>query len=227
MIYTLIGMSNLGKTHWAERLKNECGFQRIDCDALVEAKLGPQLRSLGYSGIEDVAKWMGFPYDAQYPQTSREFMRCEQEVMLEVIEQLRSSATDRPVVIDTCGSVIYTGDEVIASLREFSTVIYLEASLEHRKKLFDRYIAEPKPVVWGDNAFAPVQSETPTKTLERCYPTLLQTRAERYETMAHVKVPFELHRASGVTPFDLFPGLVAPIHAPINEEVRKPGIARS
>lgn len=129
MIYTLIGMSNLGKTHWAERLKGECGFTRIDCDALVEDKLGVQLKTLGYTGIEEVAKWMGFPFDAQYPQTSAEFVQAERAVMLEIIDQLRTSSANQPTVIDTCGSVIYTGDEVIASLRELSTVIYLEASL--------------------------------------------------------------------------------------------------
>lgn len=226
MIYTLVGMSNLGKTHWAERLKRECGFMRIDCDAMVEDKLGAQLRLLGYAGIEDVAKWMGFPYDPQYPQTSKEFVGAERAVMFEIIEKLRKLTSVQPIVIDTCGSVIYTGDDVIGALKELSTVVYLEASLEHRTELFERYIAEPKPVIWGDNAFSPQTFEEPTETLKRCYPDLLEKRSKRYEQMAHKIIPFERHRENTATPFDLFPGLVSPISPTAAEVERAQGIPR-
>lgn len=77
MMITLIGMSNLGKKHWSNRLVQECEFERVDCDSLVEAKLGPYLKDIGYSGIQDVAKWMGFPFDQQYPETSSKFVECE------------------------------------------------------------------------------------------------------------------------------------------------------
>ncbi len=151
MNITLIGMSNLGKTHWATRLEAECGFRRIDCDALVEAALAPHLKSKGHSGIQDVAKWMGQPFAEQYPVTSQEFVRCEREVMLKVIDMLLEAQTrdGPPLAIDTCGSVIYAGDDIKQSLRELTRVVYLVASGEHRAQLFDRYMAEPKPVIWG------------------------------------------------------------------------------
>jgi len=38
MHVTLIGASNIGKTHWADRLAAEYDFEKIDCDFLVEEK---------------------------------------------------------------------------------------------------------------------------------------------------------------------------------------------
>ena len=74
MHITLIGMSNIGKTHWSNLLVTERGFTKIDCDFRIEQKLGPELTKLGYHGIRDVAKWMGQPFDPQYPETSRKFL---------------------------------------------------------------------------------------------------------------------------------------------------------
>ena len=91
MHITLVGMSNIGKTHWSNRLAAEAGFERIDCDFLVEQKLGTELTKLGYAGIEDVAKWMGQPYASQYPDTSQKFVNCERAVMREILDKLQSN----------------------------------------------------------------------------------------------------------------------------------------
>jgi hypothetical protein len=205
---TLIGMSNLGKTHWANRLAAECGFRRIDCDALVEAALAPHLKSKGFSGVQDVAKWMGQPFDQQYSVTSQEFVRCEREVMRDVIGLLREAhgKDGPPLAIDTCGSVIYAGDDIKQSLRELTQVVYLEASEQHRVQLFERYMAEPKPVIWG-SAFNRDDGEDSRQALARCYPALLSSRARFYEDWAHVSVPFEVHRAADASPVSVFSGL--------------------
>jgi hypothetical protein len=190
-------MSNIGKSHWARHLAEHEGYERVDCDALVEDKLAGELVRLGYKGLHDVAKWMGQPFDAQYPDTSRKYLAFEREVMLETLERIRSAPAN-PLVIDTTGSVIYVGDDVAAELKALTRVVYFEASHHHVAKLFDRYIAHPKPVIWGDS-FAPLEGETPEDALRRCYPNLLDYRAHCYSALAHVQLPFEQHKAHGAT----------------------------
>jgi shikimate kinase len=194
MHITLIGMSNIGKTHWARRLEAESGFARIDCDQMIENKIGPEMTRLGHKGIAGVAKWMGQPFDPQYPETSRAFLDYEKTVMEEVLRRLRFSPRDQSLVIDTSGSVIYASDAIITPLRALTKVIYFEASRAHADKILARYVSDPKPLVWGDNAFAPRTGEKPDEALKRCYPDLLESRARRYAEMAHVTVPFEKHR---------------------------------
>lgn len=195
MHISLIGMSNIGKSHWSRQLVATEGFERIDCDALVENKLAGELVKLGYRGIHDVAKWMGQPYDAQYPDTSRKYLASEREVMLEVIDRLQSKPT-KPFVIDTTGSVVYTGADIEAKLKSLTRTVYFEASESHVAKLFERYMANPKPVIWGDQ-FAVAPGETLPDTLRRCYPKLLAYRAARYRALAHICIPYEKHKASG------------------------------
>lgn len=204
---SLIGMSNIGKTHWAERLEREGGYERIDCDALVEEELSPQLRALGFTGISDVARWMGQPSESQYAETSETFRRCEREVMLAILERIRARRSGKPFVVDTCGSVIYTGTDISQEMCELTTVVYLQASADHTAELFRRYMAEPKPVIWG-SSYAPQSGETPLKSLERCYPLLLQSRALRYEQLAHWAVPFEVHRDMAAGPKAILPELL-------------------
>jgi shikimate kinase len=197
-------MSNIGKTHWAERLAAERGFERIDCDQMIEDRLGSELTQLGYKGIAGVAKWMGQPFDPQYAETSQAFIDHEKAVMEEVLRRLHFSPRDKQLVIDATGSVIYTGDDIIEPLRSFTRVVYLEASRAHVKEMLARYVSDPKPLVWGDHAFAPGHNEKPEETLKRCYPDLLESRARRYAKMAHVTIPFEQHRKSGATIDALF-----------------------
>ena len=197
MHISLIGMSNIGKSHWARRLAAESGYERVDCDTLVEKMLGDELAKLGYKGIHDVAKWMGQPFDPQYPDTSRKYLACERAVMLNIIERLRSDPY-KPLVIDTTGSVIYSGEDVTEQLKALTRVVYFCASERHVAKLFERYIANPKPVIWGDS-FQPLPGEVPAETLKRCYPNLLAYRAERYGAMAHIGVSFEQHKAPHTT----------------------------
>lgn len=193
MHITLIGMSNIGKSHWSQQMAHQLGFERIDCDTLVEQKLEPQLAKLGFKGLQDVARWMGQPYAPQYPKTSTTYLGCEQDVMREAIEKLRKAPSGKRIVVDTTGSVIYTGQAIIDALKSLTQVIYLEASPQHIELLFQKYIAEPKPVIWADN-YQPQSGETTEAALKRCYPALLQSRARLYGKMAHVKIPYDRHK---------------------------------
>lgn len=194
MHITLIGMSNIGKSRWAQKLATE-GYEPIACDTLIEHRLAPQLASQGYAGIDDVAKWMGQPFDAQYPATSADYLAAERDVMREAIARLEAKS-GAPFIIDTTGSVIYMGGDIAGKLRALSRIVYLEASPAHVTQLFERYLGNPKPVIWN-GVYAPQPGEAPQEALKRCYPKLLQSRASLYAQLAHVTIPYEKHRAAG------------------------------
>lgn len=199
---TLIGMSNIGKSYWSERLATEAGFVRDDCDYMAERKLEPELIKQGYKGLCDVAKWMGQPFAPQYAETSRKYLASERETMLEIIDGLRTERAGSRHVIDTSGSVIYVGDDVKEQLRALTRVVYLEAPLGHHAELFKRYIEKPKPVIWGD-AYACADDEKPEAALARCYPNLLAERAARYKAMAHDIIPYERHNRYASDPLSV------------------------
>jgi hypothetical protein len=175
---SLVGMSNIGKTHWSNRLVGEAGFEHIDCDVLVEKKLDSELVTLGYRGLSDVAKWMGQPYDSQYAYTSQKYLACEREVMLEVLEMLRRPSK-KPYVVDTTGSVIYTGDDILEELKKLTRIVHFEATPAHVTKLFERYIANPKPVIWG-SSYAKPEPESQASAGQQLNAELLARRAQRY-----------------------------------------------
>src|SRR5690349_2515878 len=105
MFLTLIGMSGVGKSACAAALAAR-GFQVIDCDALIAARLQAVT---GYSeaSLEELGRWMGFPYEADFRRREDLFMACEQDVLRDVLAQATASTATQNCVIDTGGSVIY------------------------------------------------------------------------------------------------------------------------
>ena len=93
-------------------------------------------------------------------------------------------ASGRPLVLDTTGSVIYTGNNLLLRLRRRMTIVYLAASAEEQQLLIERYLSDPKPVLWR-GAFQPKRGETARETVARCYPTLISARRQSYEALAH------------------------------------------
>ena len=134
MVITFIGMSGCGKSYWSERIAKEKDFQRFCCDDLIEEKLSIELKALGYSGINDMAKWMGMPWSKQFKENEQKYLNSEIEVMQDLIEKLKSNTVGgnagKAVVIDTTGSIIYTGKAILESLHRFSRIVYLEANKE-------------------------------------------------------------------------------------------------
>jgi len=189
----LVGMSNIGKSHWARRLEKQARYERVECDAMIERKLGVELTRLGYAGIADVAKWMGQPYEPRYPETSAKYLAYETEVMREVLARLKTDP-EKPMVIDTTGSVIHTGSAILDELKARTRVIYFEASLNHVSQLFERYMANPKPVIW-EKPMQVADGEDPRDALRKGYPKLLADRARRYAELAHMTLPYERHKS--------------------------------
>lgn len=195
MKISLIGMSGTGKSYWSKKLEKE-GFIRFGCDDLIENKLEEQLKVLGFNGINDVAKWMGQPFDNQYPATSKKYLSFEKEVMETILKTIES--IEYNVVIDTTGSVIYTGEDIINKLKKQTKIIYLDTPFEVQQKMFALYIQDPKPVIWGD-IFEKHDNQTNKQSLQSCYPKLLESRSKQYALLADNILHYHRLRESGYT----------------------------
>jgi shikimate kinase len=182
----LIGMSGTGKTFWTKRLAL-AGHPSVCCDDRIEQRLRPHLQGGGYSGINGVASWMGWPDTPTYAQREAEYLAEEIAALDEVLTDLERNPS-RELILDTTGSVIYTGNNLLLRLRRQMTVVYLAATPEQQKLLIERYLSDPKPVLWR-GAFQPRKNETPSETVARCYPMLISARRQSYQALAHCSIP--------------------------------------
>ena len=181
----LIGMSGSGKTFWAKKLA-EKGARAIFCDDEIEQRLAPRLGPGRYSGINGVAAWMGWPDSPTYAEREAEYLAEEIHALDEVLQELEEKR-DSSLVLDTTGSVIYAGNHLLMRLRRQMTIVYLAATEQERQLLIERYLNDPKPVLWR-GAFQPKNGETPRETVARCYPALMEGRRRSYEALAHCTV---------------------------------------
>jgi shikimate kinase len=179
---SLIGMSGAGKSHWAQTLAG-AGFRVISIDDRIEAKLAPDLAAGGYRGIGGVAAWMGWPDHPAYRDREKQYLECEVASMTEALDEIQTSESEG-TVLDTTGSVAYTGEEICRRMQSLTTVVYLEATPTEEDLLIARYLSDPKPVLWGDQ-FAPLPGESARETVARCYPQLIAHRKQIYERYAH------------------------------------------
>lgn len=214
LVVSFIGMSNVGKSHWSRKLRGEglnywfrrlrkVGFERYCCDDLIEARLGPELKVSGYAGgIKDVARWMGQPYDPQYPETSRKYLEFEGEATREALAAVAQAKPDEKIVIDTTGSVIYLAPDILQELSARTRIVYIKASDRVKEKLYSDYLQNPKPVIWGES-FNQKDGETEMEALGRCYPDLLAYRAQRYADLAHITLDYHTLRDPKFTVQDL------------------------
>src|SRR5882762_3603728 len=182
----LIGMSGAGKTFWTKKL-TESGVSAISCDDRIEQKLAPRLSAGGYAGINGVAAWMGWPDSPTYGQRESDYLTEEIHTLDEVLSQLEKHR-EKPLVLDTTGSLIYTGNNLLMRLRRQMTIVYLAASAQEQQLLIERYLTDPKPVLWR-GAFQPKPEESPRETVARCYPSLIAARVTRHLRTAPCKSP--------------------------------------
>jgi shikimate kinase len=182
----LIGMSGAGKTFWSKRLA-QAGHPLVCCDDRIEERLRSRLKSGGYAGINGVASWMGWPDSPTYAQREAEYLAEEIAVLGDVLTDLERNPS-RDLILDTTGSVIYTGNNLLLRLRRQTTVVYLAAAPEEQQLLIERYLSDPKPVLWR-GAFLPKKGEPPRETVARCYPMLIAARRQSYEALAHCTMP--------------------------------------
>lgn len=193
----LIGMSGSGKTHWTKHLA-ALGLPTVSCDDQIEARLAPVLESGGYSGINGVAAWMGWPDSPAYAEREAHYLAEEISTLDEILGELEKDPR-RELILDTTGSVIHAGNNILRRLRRQLTVVYLAASANEQELLIQRYLQDPKPVLWR-GAFQPRRGEAPRDTVARCYPVLIAARRQSYEALAHVTLPVASLRVSIPSP---------------------------
>ena len=182
----LVGMSGTGKTFWTKKLAAS-GRPAICCDDRIEERLARKLAAGGYEGINGVARWMGWPDSATYAEREAEYLAEEIRTLDEVLTELEQQP-QKSLVLDTTGSVIYTGNNLLMRLRRHMTIVYLAASAEEQQVLIERYLNDPKPVLWR-GAFRAKPGESPRETVARCYPALIAARRRSYEALAHCTLP--------------------------------------
>jgi hypothetical protein len=158
-------------------------LSRVSCDDRIEERLAQRLAAGGHTGINGVAAWMGWPDSATYGERESQYLSEEINVLDEVLTGLERDRNGS-LVLDTTGSVIYTGNNLLYRMRKDMTVVYLAASEQERQLLIERYLSDPKPVLWR-GAFVAKREEAPRDTVARCYPALMEARRRSYETLAH------------------------------------------
>jgi hypothetical protein len=182
---SLLGMSGVGKSHWAKKLEAR-GWLRIDCDGEIALRLGEIIPAEpGVEPVTALGLWMGMPWTRGYREREGAYLMLEEQVTASALERARAAAASgRRVVVDCTGSVIYLPAHVLESLARETRPVYLRTPDARRAPMLARYLAEPKPVVWGDR-FRPREGEHDADALSRLYPELLAFRDARYADLAH------------------------------------------
>lgn len=192
MHLSLIGMSGSGKSYWTKKLSKH-GFRTFHCDALIKKKLADELVNI--DGVaQSVGEWMGFPFDAGYRLREKRYLAFEKKVLNEIFDYLKTpdAHSDGDGIIDTTGSVIYTGEDILTKLRRFTTVVHLETPKRVQDKMLAAYLKNRRPVLWRDY-FTMMPDETEDEAIARCYPILMASREHLYRRQAHVTLKYDDH----------------------------------
>jgi shikimate kinase len=189
MHLSLIGMSGSGKSHWSVRLA-ESGFHRFCCDEMIARNLSAELTRADGT-VMDLGEWMGFPYEPNYKEREARYLTHEIRVLDEVLGYVADPARDpgENIIVDTTGSVIYTGETVLEKLGLHTTVVHFSTPPEVQERMLDVYKAQPRPILWRD-VFSEEPGEAHEKALARCYPELLASRERLYEKYADVTIDY-------------------------------------
>ena len=199
--FSLIGMSGAGKSHWSKKMES-LGFQIYSCDDLIAERLGQKLEEKGKSTI-NLAKWMGQPFSEGYPEAEAFYLELEGAVISQICDELEnSSQKDKQVVVDTTGSLIYLENKLLNRLRNLTLTVQLKLPEEKHEKLFETYLLDPKPVIWGE-VYLPREGESPQNTLGRCYRELISFRNERYGLLADCVLDYSFHHCTMTGPEEL------------------------
>ncbi|HIB46171.1 MAG TPA: hypothetical protein EYO46_08145 [Candidatus Lambdaproteobacteria bacterium] len=187
----LIGMSGAGKSFWSKKMEDQ-GYRRYSCDDMIAERLGPELQKNGKTTL-NLAKWMGEPYAKDYPEAEALYLELESAVIAQICDDLEHcSQMDKPVVVDTTGSLIYLKKTLLKRFRNLTRTVHLNLPEEKHEELFEAYLLDPKPVIWKGK-YLPLQGESPQNALSRCYRELLSFRNERYDLNSDIVLDYSFH----------------------------------
>ena len=139
---------------------------------------------------------MGFPYENGYKERESTYLAYEIEVLGEILGYLSANKSEKKVVVDTTGSVIYTGKHILGRLRSQTTVVHLATPPEIKERMLRAYVERPRPVLWRD-VFYKERGETNEEALTRCYSRLLFSRERLYEQHGDVTIKDHIRSQHG------------------------------
>lgn len=197
MRLSLIAMSGSGKSYWAHQLAG-IGFKCFSCDEMIASRLYDELLQADGS-LMPMGKWMGLPYQQGYLKRESKYLANEKKVLKEIFRFIENDYSDpgSNIVIDTTGSVIYTGEEILDKLRQYTTVVYLATPPQIQDQMYRAYLARPRPVLWRGK-FKKNSHEKNKEALARCYPDLLTYRARLYKHYSHITIDYDRYRKAGL-----------------------------
>ena len=181
-----VGMSNAGKSYRSRILQNELDFYWYEVDGHIRVKLGIE-------NVDEMNDWLGLPSSETYQERSIAYLAAEEaSTHLDYLD-----TGGKNLVFDTTGSVIYLSNKAKNWLHNECLVVNIDVGEDSLKEMEERYLREPKPVIWG-TIFEKHKQESEADALARCYPLLLKDRIEKYRDFAHLSIPFiELFNKNG------------------------------
>ena len=183
-------MSGSGKSYWSEKLAWH-GFRRFCLDALITQKLSDRLRREDRNPLT-LGEWMGFPFQDGYQEREGLYLSLEKQLMAEILDWIDENAcagSEANVVLDTTGSVIYTGENLLERLRSLTTIVYFAVPSVIREAMLRQYLSNPRPVLWR-GIFNIEPGESVEEALFRSYNALLDLREVVYRELADVEIDY-------------------------------------
>jgi hypothetical protein len=190
VLISLIGMSGSGKSYWSEKLARQ-GFKLFCVDALITEKLSGELRQEDGSHLT-LGEWMGFPFQDGYKEREELYLASEKQLMAEVLDKIDENVragSEENVVVDTTGSVIYTGQDLLERLRTLTTIIHFTVPAVIREAMLRQYLSNPRPVLWR-GLFSIEPGESAEEALFRSYNALLDSREILYRELGDIEIDY-------------------------------------
>ena len=192
-----VGMSNIGKSFRAEELEKEKNFEKFSVDDFIG-------QSLAVDGINDLASWMGFPYDEKFEKNQAEYLKKEAFYTQNALKDFQGG---KNFVLDTTGSVVYLDEETLNFLKDNFLIVGFKVPENLLEDMVENFFKTPKPIVWGKH-FNQQDGESKKEALKRNYPHLLKWRSARYEKLADVSLETYTHDPNAILSCDDFLSLL-------------------
>ncbi len=199
MRLALVGMSGTGKTYWSQRLA-EPGYLHVCCDDLIAARLDLD-SSDSEESIAVLSAWMGFPWDDGYRDRAQQYRQHEADVLESALAWVPGDGTER-VVLDTTGSLVYLGSELLGRMRDLFIVLHLETPTEVQEEMVETFISRPTPLIWPEEYCSDLFADE-LDSLRSLFPRLLQERERLYSDLSHIGVSLATRRSPDFGPVDI------------------------
>src|SRR6185369_7640373 len=114
----LLGMSGVGKSFHAKKLKQLHGYKLFSIDDMIAS-------ALGKGNVHDVASFLGTPHEKKYIKNSTKYLALEEKFTKKALHYASTHPHEK-VVIDTTGSVVHLSPEVLVQIKSFKNSIFLD-----------------------------------------------------------------------------------------------------